>query len=181
MICVTIDELSPCLTDNVTGEIVKTEVIRIRDKSFLAGFNRRNRWYANWKSLAEENEIYALVVKGTMNIQGMVAIKPLYDSKAIFISWAVAAPHNNLELSKTKRYNGVGGHLLAIAIERSEQVGFKGDVTGYCKNKELMRHFIDKHYACFIGTLHEYQIGFFDDAAKRIREVYDYEWTEKDI
>ena len=30
-----IDDFTPCLKDNLTGEVVNTEVIRIRRKSFL--------------------------------------------------------------------------------------------------------------------------------------------------
>ena len=35
MINVLIDEFTPCLKDAYTGEIVQTEVIRIKRKSFL--------------------------------------------------------------------------------------------------------------------------------------------------
>ena len=35
MITVIIDELTPCLQDARTGEVVQTEVIRIKRKSFL--------------------------------------------------------------------------------------------------------------------------------------------------
>ena len=41
MINVWIDSLTPCLTDNDTGEIVDTEVIRIRRKTFLAKYNKK--------------------------------------------------------------------------------------------------------------------------------------------
>ena len=37
MITVIIDEYTPCLKNTKTGEIVETEVIRLRRKSFLAG------------------------------------------------------------------------------------------------------------------------------------------------
>lgn len=70
MICVEIDELTPCLIDNETGDIVETEVIRIKRKSFLAKYNKSTGWYENWSDLARENEIYAVVVKGTVSIQG---------------------------------------------------------------------------------------------------------------
>lgn len=38
---VLIDELTACLKDNSTGELVETEVIRIRRKSFLSKYNKR--------------------------------------------------------------------------------------------------------------------------------------------
>ena len=37
-----IDDFTPCLKDNLTGEVVNTEVIRIRRKSFLSKFNRKS-------------------------------------------------------------------------------------------------------------------------------------------
>lgn len=41
MICVTIDELVPCLKDAITGESLPTEVIRIRRKSFRQNSQRK--------------------------------------------------------------------------------------------------------------------------------------------
>lgn len=65
MINVVIDEFTPCLKDVRTGELVQTEVIRIKRKSFLKKYNKKNGWYTNWEALADENEIYALVVEGS--------------------------------------------------------------------------------------------------------------------
>lgn len=47
MINVLIDEFTPCLKDSKTGELVQTEVIRIRRKSFLKKYNKKNGWYTN--------------------------------------------------------------------------------------------------------------------------------------
>lgn len=57
MINVVIDELTNCLKDAQTGELVQTEVIRIKRKSFLRKYNKKNGWYTNWASLIDENEI----------------------------------------------------------------------------------------------------------------------------
>ena len=86
MINVIIDEFTPCLKDGKTGELVQTEVIRLRRKSFLKKYNKKTGWYVNWASLAEENEIYALVVEGTVDIQGLVAIAPDKDMSAVYIA-----------------------------------------------------------------------------------------------
>lgn len=74
MINVYIDEFTPCLKDSRTGEFVQTEVIRIKRKSFLKKYNKKNGWYTNWETLVDENEIYALVVEGSVDIQGLVAV-----------------------------------------------------------------------------------------------------------
>lgn len=97
MINVIIDELTPCLVDTSTGEIVETEVIRIKRKSFLSKYNSKTGWYVNWVDLLTENEVYAIVLKGTVSIQGLVAIRPDEAMKAVFVSWMVAAPQNNPE------------------------------------------------------------------------------------
>ena len=60
--------------DARTGELVQTEVIRIKRKSFLKKYNKKNGWYTNWESLADENEIYALVVEGSVDIPEQVFI-----------------------------------------------------------------------------------------------------------
>lgn len=41
MLNVWIDDLTPCLKDNETGDFVQTEVIRIRRKSFLSKFIKK--------------------------------------------------------------------------------------------------------------------------------------------
>lgn len=41
MINVIIDEFTPCLKDSKTGELVQTEVIRIKRKSFLRKYNQK--------------------------------------------------------------------------------------------------------------------------------------------
>ena len=74
VINVFIDEFTPCLKDAKTGELVETEVVRIRRKSFLRKYNKKNGWFTNWEDLTDENEIYALVVQGSVDVQGLVAI-----------------------------------------------------------------------------------------------------------
>ncbi len=94
MINVIINEFTPCLKDAQTGELVQTEVIRIKRKSFLRKYNQKNGWYTNWADLADENEIYALVVEGSVDIQGLVAIKANPDMQAMYIVWMCTSPNN---------------------------------------------------------------------------------------
>ena len=64
MITVTIDEFTPCLKNTITGEILETEVVRLKRKSFLSKYNIRTGWYVNWGKFEPRVEIYALVLKG---------------------------------------------------------------------------------------------------------------------
>ena len=45
-----IDDLTPCLTDALTGETFQTEVVELKRKSFLSKFNADTGWYVDWSS-----------------------------------------------------------------------------------------------------------------------------------
>jgi hypothetical protein len=181
MINVLIDEFTSCLKDAETGDIIETEVIRIKRKSFLSKFNTKTGWYVNWEKLVRENEVYALVVKGTVDIQGMVALQKIEDYGAVYISWMCAAPHNNPMITNNKKYIGVGGHLFAIAVDKSIEYGFEGAITGNAADKALVNHYCKAFGAIHLGMIHPYQIFIDEEAAAKIREVYDYEWTDDEL
>ncbi|MGN0582416.1 MAG: hypothetical protein ACI4KB_06910 [Oscillospiraceae bacterium] len=103
------------------------------------------------------------------------------DSKAIYISWMVSAPQNNKLLTENVKNIGVGGHLFAIAVDKSMEYGFDGYVYGFAANRELLDHYMKQFNAQFIGMRHPYQFMIDDVAAQTIREVYDYEWTDAKI
>lgn len=71
MIDFTVDAIVPCLKETATGDLYDTEVIRIRRKSILSRYNGRTGWYVNWSKFPADVEIYALVLKGTNDIQGI--------------------------------------------------------------------------------------------------------------
>ena len=83
MITVWIDEFTPCLKDALTGDIIETEVVQITRKSYLSKYNRRTQWYVNWAELLAEHEVYALVIKGTTDVQGLVALQKNDDYQAV--------------------------------------------------------------------------------------------------
>ena len=182
MLCVEIDELTPCLRNSETGDLVETEVLKISRKSFLKKFNKNNGWYTNWENLVKEgNDVYALVLKGTVDIQGLVAIKDVEDYDAVYISWAVASPSNNKLQCSIPKYLGVGGHLFAIAIDKSIEYGHNGVVTGFASNETLVEHYKSKFGAVHIGALHPYHIVIEEEQAKEIKEVYSYEWSDDEL
>lgn len=180
MICVEVDELTPCLKDMRTGELVDTEVIRIVRKSFLTKYNKKNGWYVNWSSLLTDNEVYALVIKGTVDIQGLVALRFDKDVQSTYVSWMVASPENNPQLG-SKRYAGVGGHLFAVAADRAEALGSHGEFYGYAANEKLLQHYVDSFDAIYVGMLHTYHFVISQDSARQIMEAYTYEWTDEEI
>ena len=62
-ISVYIDDFTPCLKDNVTGELVDTEVIRIKRSSFLEKYNKKNGWYIDWSQLTHGNQFLSEGIK----------------------------------------------------------------------------------------------------------------------
>ena len=161
MICVEIDELTNCLRNNATGELVETIVIRMNNAKELSKYNKSANWYTNWRSLLKENEIYAIALKENHEIQGLIAVHSDEVMKTSFIAWMVAAPHNNpekLEQGMVKRYNGVGGHLFAIAAQKSCEYGYGGAISGFAADEKLVKHYCKVFNAEHIGMLHPYQI-----------------------
>lgn len=178
MITFIIDELTECLQDSVTGEKLETEVIELKRKSLLSRFNSKNGWYVNWGTFPEGVRVFALVLKGTFDIQGLIAIEPDYDAKAVHIVWACTAPQNNKWRYGFQKYIGVGGHLFAIAAELSEKYGFEGYLYGEAMDEDIMRYYIEKFEAIELPREHPFSIGFTGNATMRIREAYNYVWTE---
>lgn len=183
MICVDIDELTPCLTDTATGDIVETEVLRVTRLSYLSHFNKRTGWHVNWKQLAQKGEsVYALVIKGTTDVQGLIATHNDDASMAVYITWAVAAPQNNPLIANPKRYNGVGGHLFAIACGISEKSGYGGAVYGDAASDKLANHYHDSLGAVRM-KIHGFPNRIFidEDCGRKLLEDYNYEWSDDEL
>ncbi len=143
-------------------------------------FKKKDGWYTNWAKLIEEDgtEIYALKTNEFDEIEGLVCIKNDIDAQAVCIDWMCAAPHNNLQKSKTQRYIGVGGHLFSIAIKKSIEAGYEGCVYGFAKSQKILRHYVNDFGAEHMSFLHPNQFIISEWAAKRIEEVYTYELSE---
>ncbi len=182
MITFRIDEFTPCLKEVETGEIYDTEVVRLKRKSFLSKFNKKTGWYVNWSKFPEGTEVYALVLKGTMDIQGLVAIQYDETSKAVYILWGCTAPENNIWEFGKKRFAGVGGHLLAIASDLSVKAGFDGYVYAEAMDQELFEYYSSEFGALPLPPINNpFRFMLSDSMTEKIREVYDYEWTEDEI
>lgn len=181
MIPFLIDGLTPCLKNVLTGDIVETEVIRVKRKSFLSKFNERTGWYVDWSKFDKETEIYALVLKGTVDIQGLIALTDDEQSNAVYINWACTSPENNVWRNGSKLYEGVGGHLFAIAINISEQRGHGGCVHAIAMDKDILQHYVEAFDAVVIGIMHPYHFVIEEESAKKIKEVYKYEWSDEEL
>jgi len=169
---VLIDKLTPCLERVSTGEILAT-VFSIARNEELRGLQKRG-WNFNW--IADELKdtiVYKLTLKDDDVIQGLIAVEINPKEYAIHAHLVESAPHN---LGKSKEYEGVGGHLFAIAIKLSLALGFDGFVYMDAKNPELVRHYAKTLGAIQIRTrIHEYRMAILEDNAQRIIEKYTLE------
>ena len=182
MITFYIDELLPCLKEVATGKIYDTEVIRLKRGNFLNKFNKRTGWFVNWSKFSNETEIYASVLKGTTDIQGLIAIAYDEVALAINIRWACVAPHNDKWRFGKQKFSGAGGHLLAIASELSVRHGYEGFIYGEATDKELFEYYCRDFGALPLPpTNNPYKFMLSDETTKRIREVYNYDWTDEII
>ena len=172
-----IDEIVPCLKDTVTGEMKETVVFKIESRSYLKQYTEQNGWQINWIELPADVEVYELALKDTKEIQGLVAVKNDVNSRAACLHWACTAPQNNKHDFGKQKYSGVGGHLFAIAADKSVQWGYEGAMHGFALNKELLEHYIETFNAEFLGMLHDYQFFINEINAKKLLEVYNYEWN----
>ncbi len=172
-----IDAIVPCLKDTETGEIKGTVVFKIESRSYLKKFKKKDGWHIDWSKVPADVEVYALALRDTNEIQGLVAVKNDPDAKAAFIHWACTAPWNNKHEFGNQRYEGVGGHLFAIAVDKSLQWGYDGTVHGFAANMELVAHYQKTFHAFHLGMLHEYQIVIEGENARKLLEVYGYEWN----
>lgn len=183
MITFIIDETIPCLKDVETGEIYETEVVRLRRKSFLSKFNKRTGWYINWGNFDDTTEIYALVLKGTVDIQGLIAIRFDDENKAVNIVWACTAPQNNVWKYKKQKFSGVGGHLFAIASELSVKKSYDGFIYGEAIDEALYHYYLEHFGAYPLPAINNNPFRFMlsDEVTSKLREVYNYEWSNEEL
>ena len=172
-----LDEIVPCLKDIKTGEIKETVVFKIESRSFLRKFKEKDGWGSNWINVPTEVEVYALALKENNEIQGLVGVRKDVDAQAAYLHWACTAPQNNKHLLGKQKFSGVGGHLFAIAADRSVLWGYKGYIYGFALNKELLNHYIGVIGASFLGILHPFHFMLDKGAAQKLLEVYTYEWN----
>lgn len=122
-----IDELTDCLVEKSTGETVETEYYS-RTLSIME--SEYKNWKFNWQTTEENGyTIYELFVKGDSTVQGRISLK--IDGGLADIDIVETAPHNYGSFGK---YEGIGGHLFAIACQISLESGCDGYVAFTAKS-----------------------------------------------
>ncbi len=164
-----IDKFTPCLEDTKTGKLVPTVYKKVNkeDLSQLKG------WNFNWLSEdLSEADIYKLCITGDDTIQGLVAVTDCKRDMAVYVDIAESAPHN---LGKEKQFNGVGGHLFAIAARISIEKNYGGFVFMDAKNTELVKHYSQTLGAVLLGRPHPYRMFIDEESAAKLLSIYTFE------
>lgn len=172
-----IDTIVPCLKNTTSGEIKETVVFKIESRAYLKQFKAKDGWHINWNEIPRDVEVFALALKENNEIQGLIGVRNDIQSHAAYLHWACTAPWNNKHEFGKQKYEGVGGHLFAIAADKSMQWGYCGAMHGFAANLELLNHYIEKFGAEYLGMLHVYQFFIDEISAQKLLEVYSYEWN----
>jgi len=122
MVDIQIDRLTDCLVERETGNIVGTKYV-VRATTIT------KREYRGWKfdwSTTQKNgyTVYELFVEGDDIVQGRISLK--VDGGVADVDIVESAPHN---YGHTGKFEGIGGHLFAIACQISFEAGCDGFVA----------------------------------------------------
>ena len=167
-----IDSFTPCLIEKSTGNIINTKY-SIIEKSELDTLNQ-NSWKFNWLTEDLKNAtVYKLTLDDNSEvIQGLVAVTDFPQDKALYVNIAESAPHN---IGKNKQYEGVGGHLFAIAANESTKKGYGGFLFMDAKNIELVKYYHEKFGAILLGMPHPYRMFIDEINAQKLLNIYTME------
>ena len=145
-----IDSLTNCLVDIKTGKEYNTEYRLIKQTitKNKAKKLQDEGWIFDWSKPHKDGcEIYELLIEGSDEVQGMIALKHYREDFYTYVDLVESAPHN---LGINKKYDGVGAHLFAIACKLSFDAGNDGYLMFASKTK-LVNHYIDKLGATCYG------------------------------
>lgn len=143
-----IDELTDCLIERKTGNIVETEYkkleLPIKKKDFAG-------WKFDWSETQKNKyNIYELFVKDNTIVQGRISLK--IDGGVADIDIVESNPYN---IGCNGKYIGVGGHLFAIACLISMENNCDGYVAFTAKT-DLIKHYTEVLGAKVIRGQHMY-------------------------
>lgn len=160
-----IDKLTPCLEDIRTGKLVETSYSLISKEDI----KQLNGLAFNWLDASlDSSEIYKLTLQNSNEVQGLVAITDLKEEQAVYVNIAERVGWKQ----GIKKYNGIAGHLFAIAAKRSKDLGYGGFVFMDAKNLHLVKCYQKKLGAIHIGTPHPYRMIIDENAAEKLLKIY---------
>jgi len=167
-----IDGLTNCLVNRNTNEECDTQY-RLISKTITKSDAEeliKEGWLFDW-SLPHSNgyEVYELLIKGSNERQGLIALKHIRDQLYTHIDIVESAPDNR---GSNGVYLGVGAHLFAIACKLSWDVGNEGFVQFKAKTN-LVEHYRKTLNAKSIDDQNMYIDSF--DALNLIKKYFSEE------
>lgn len=163
-----IDKFTPCLIEKSTGNIVNTKYSIATDDELKLLKNKG--WNFDWTADdLKDTIVYKLTLENDDSIQGLVALKDMPNDYAVYLKLAESAPQN---IGNNRNYEGVGGHLFAIAAQTSVDNGYGGFIYFEAKNIELVQHYQETFRGKLIGGVHQYRMIIDEDAAKELLSKY---------
>lgn len=163
-----IDKFTPCLVEANTGRIVNT-AYGVAENCELQNLQKQG-WNFDWTADdLKKSTVYKLTLENENTMQGLVAVTDYPKDKALYINIAESAPHN---IGHAKQYEGVGGHLFAIAANESLKKGYGGFLFLDAKNPELVRYYREKFGATLLGMPHPYRMFIDEDSARKLLDTY---------
>ena len=162
-----IDELTPCLKDSKTGEILNTDFSAIKISKAKARSMMKDGWKFDWsKPFQEGFEVFQLNIKDSKAVEGLISLKN--EDGFTFIGIVESAPSN---FGANGKYTGVGGHLFAIACQHSFKNGNDGYVAFDAKT-DLVDYYKEMFNA---KNITEQRMYLDTDAALKLLEIYTLE------
>lgn len=140
LIDIIIDKFTLCLEDKRTGEIFDTI---IEPMTISASRKRLDKWKFDWH---KETNPFALKLKGSSEIQGLILLEDDERERAIYVKMVESNPKN---VGQSGKYYGVGPHLFAFACFEAKQRGY--DYIYFDAKTELIRHYQESLGAVFTG------------------------------
>ena len=108
-----------------------------------------------------------MTISDSTEIEGLIAFKAMPRSHTVLVDIIENAPHN---LGSKGKYDGVGSHLFAIAIDESYKQGFDGHVYFVAKS-ELIKYYSENLGAELVNPrLRTMEIS--GKNAKKLHDIY---------
>ena len=164
-----IDELTPCLVESESGQVVPTTYRRY-ERADLRQLHAAG-WLFDWEDIGDA-EVYGITAAGDGTLQGLIAVEDYARDRALYIKLVESAPQNK---GMSKRYRGVGGHLFAVAALESKKRGYGGFLFLDAKNRDLVQYYHETLGAQWIGGVHGYRMVLDEDAAQALLDKYTFE------
>lgn len=156
-----IDKLTNCLVERESCRVVDTTYKRRRTSIKPADYKG---WKFNWGETEKNgNTIYELFLQGDNIVQGRISLK--IEGGIANVEIVESAPHN---YGHTGKYEGVGGHLFAIACQCSLEAGCDG-VVAFTSKSDLVDYYRKTLNAVEINPR---RMVIFENAAQILLDKY---------